>query len=300
MFCDLVGSAAQVTLRGVGLHSLKGIARPIEVVSVGLADASATVWHERLASSQRIRFCTTRDGVRLAWTAIGDGSPIVKAPNWISHLELDWWDVQESAFDRFVDDLECVFDAAGVARAPVLAVSHGCAVAAALAARRPERVSAIVILGGFPQGRNRRGSARDQERAAALAQMMASGWDEGSPSLRDLMAQLIVPGASEEQRRAFADDMRKMITPENMGRLRHVVDDIDITALLGSVRAPCLVLHCQDDRMQPIEQGRLLAAGLPNARFIAYDSVGHLVTQDDPVWPQMERDIETFLRERQE
>ena len=103
----------------------------------------------------------------------GDGPTIVKAPNWIGHLELDWrnpgmapiitsvagkwrlvrfdqrgnglsdWDLDEISFDRFVDDLECVFDAAQVERAPILAVSQGGAIAAAFAARCPARVSAI-------------------------------------------------------------------------------------------------------------------------------------------------------------
>jgi pimeloyl-ACP methyl ester carboxylesterase len=86
-----------------------------------------------------------------------------------------------------------------------------------------------------------------------------------------------------------------MISPGNVVRFRQAVDDIDVTGLLGEVAAPCLVLHCRGDRMQPVEQGRAFAAGLPNARFIAYDSASHMPPANDPVWPLIERDVQAFL-----
>lgn len=100
---------------------------------------------------------------------------------------------------------------------------------------------------------------------------------------------------SEEERRANAERMREITSPENMARFRKVADTIDITRLLPQVEVPCLICHCIDDRMQPVEQGRLYAAGLPNARLIAYASANHIVPDNDPVWPQMKRDIRSFL-----
>ncbi len=325
IFCDLAGSNVPVRLQREGMHSFKGIAQPIEVLSVDFTDPEVETRRVSLAKSQEIRFCTTKDNVRLAWTTNGDGPPIVKSPNWIGHLELDWrspglapittsiaeqwrlvrfdargnglsdWDLDEISFDHFVDDLETVFDAAEVERAPILAISQGCAIAAAFAARRPERVSAIVMIGGFAVGRAKRRSQKDRERAKALQAMMAAGWDDDYPSLRDLLAQIIVPGASEEQRRHYAEDMREIISPENLGRYRDVIDNLDVTQLLPNVAAPCLVTHCRGDRMQPIDQSRKLAAGLPDSRFIAYDGVNHLVPENDPVWPLLARDILAFL-----
>ena len=325
IFCDLAGSDIPVRLRREGAHSFKGIAQPIEVLSVDFTDPEVETRRASLAQAQEIRFCTSKDNVRLAWTVNGDGPTVVKAPNWIGHLELDWrspglapiitsiaeqwrlvrfdargnglsdWDVEEISFDHFVGDLESVFDAAEVERAPILAISQGCAVAAAFAARRPERVSAIVMIGGFPEGRAKRRSQKDRERAKALRAMMAAGWDDDYPSLRDLLAQIIIAGASEEERRRYAEDMREMISPENLGRYRDVIDNLDVTPLLPNVTAPCLVVHCRGDRMQPVEQGRKLAAGLPDSRFIAYDSVNHLVPENDPVWPLLERDVQAFL-----
>ncbi|WP_340149459.1 alpha/beta fold hydrolase [uncultured Sneathiella sp.] len=324
---DLAGSYITARLRREGMHSYKGIEQPIEVLSVDLSDLGTQEKRRRISEAQEIKFCTTKDKVRLAWTTNGDGPPIVKAPNWISHLQLDWrspgfapmttsianryslirfdargnglsdWEVAEISADRFVDDLEAVFDAAGIDRAPIISFSQGAAIAAAFAARQPERVSAIVMIGGYAKGRAKRGNEHDARLAEAFRAMMRAGWDDDYPSLRDLLAQTIVPGASEEDRRRFAEDMREMISPENLGRYREVLDNMDIMELLGEVRAPCLVAHCRHDRMQPLKEGQRLAAALPNARFVSYDSPNHLVPENDPAWPLLERNVQNFLAE---
>ncbi len=325
VLCDLAGSDFANQLHREGLHTFKGIAQPIEVLSINFTDESAAISRADFAKSQEIRYCQTDDGISLAWSAVGTGSPVVKAPSWVGHLELDWrspgvapictsiaqhhrlirfdarlnglsdWEAENCSFERFVDDLETVFNAAGLKRAPILAISQGSAVAAAFAARRPERVSAIVMIGGFPVGRANRTSPKDVERANAMKQMMTAGWDDDHPSLRDLMAQIIVPGASQEARLQYAEDMRKMISPENMGRYRGVIDHIDIRSILPKVEAPCLVCHATSDRMQPVEQGRLFAKSLPKAKFIAYDSSNHAIPDNDPEWPRFERDALAFL-----
>ncbi len=322
---DLAGSDLARCLRHEGVHSLKNIGAPIETLSVVLEGSSIPSERERLLRVQEIHFCTALDGLRLAWTEVGSGPTLVKAPNWIGHLELDWrapglghlfasmaarrrlvrfdargnglsdWEMENISFDLFVDDLHCVFEAAKVERAPILALSQGCAVSVAFAARFPQRVSGLVMLGGFPIGRAKRTSAKDKERALALKSMMAAGWDDDYPSLRDLMAQILIPNASVEERRQYAEDMRQIISPENLARYRDVVDHLDVTGMLKDVQAPCLVMHCKGDRLQPIEQGRKLAAGLPNARFIALDSNSHEPTENEPGWPIMEREMHAFL-----
>ena len=327
VLCDLAGADFSNRFHREGLRSFKGISQPIEVMSINFTDERVSRSRITFAKTQEIRYCQTVDGVSLAWSAVGEGSPVVKAPNWVGHLELDWrnpggtpictsiaqhhrlirfdarlnglsdWEAENCSFERFVDDLETVFNAAGIKRAPILAISQGSAVAAAFAARRPERVSAIVMIGGFPVGRAKRTSHKDLERAQAIKQMMTAGWDDDYPSLRDLMAQIIVPGASQEARRQYAEDMRKMISPENMGRYRDVIDHIDIRQILSKVEAPCLVCHAAGDRMQPVEQGRLFAKGLPNAKFIEYESSNHSIPDNDPEWPRFERDALAFLAE---
>jgi class 3 adenylate cyclase/pimeloyl-ACP methyl ester carboxylesterase len=322
---DLAGGELPFRLRREGAHSFKNIANPIETLSVDFSDQTAQARRTERAQSLEVQFCKSSDGQALAWTSVGDGLPIIKAPNFIGHLELDWrypglaplfdslssrrrliyfdargnglsdWDMENISFDLLVDDLESVFDAAGVDRAPVITISQGGAVAAAFAARAPERVSAIVMMGSFPVGRAKREVKKDQERAKAMQAMMTAGWDDEFPSLRDLITEIIIPMASREDQRRFAEDMRKMISPENMGRYRGVIDNLDVTSLLPNVQAPTLVIHSKGDRMHPVEQAQKMAAGIPNARLITFDSNNHNYTENDPCWPLIEREIHAFL-----
>lgn len=326
---ELAGGDLPYRLRGEGARKFKNIASPVETLSIDFTDEKVVEARRRIAKSVDARFCKSKDGQTLAWTSFGQGPPIVKAPSWVTDLELMWRDpglahlleslstgrrlvyfdargnglsdreVKSISFEGAVDDLESVFDAAGIDRAPVFGISQGGAIAVAFAVRAPERVSAIVMLGSYPRGRSRRASAKDRERAEAIRSLMTAGWDDEYPSLRDLIAQTIIPVASLEEQRQFAEDMRAMISPETMGRYREMLDNIDITPLLPKVQAPCLVIHCKGDRMQPVEQGRMMAAGIPNARFLALDSNNHNLTENDPCWPLAERQIHTFLNEIQ-
>jgi class 3 adenylate cyclase/pimeloyl-ACP methyl ester carboxylesterase len=315
---DMCAEELPNRLVGEGVHSLKNIAKPVEVMSVQLLSAAERPHQHEDLTEPDIRLCKAPDGTRLAWTRNGNGPKLVKVANWISHLELDWrnpgtghllsslgqafevirydsrgngmsdWDSKDISFDRFVDDLEAIFDESSIDRAPLLALSQGCAVAVAFAARHPERVSGIAMIGGFPQGRAKRKSAKDLERAKAIQNMMTAAWDDETVSLRDMMAELIVPLASIEDRRQFAIDMLEMISPENMGRIRSVIDDIDIVDLLPKVACPCLVVHGRSERMHPVEQSRLMASELRDSRFIALDTPNHVITANDPSWPKLE------------
>ena len=322
---DLAGGDLPVRLRREGSRRLKNLSDPVETLSVDFTDEKTLNARREVAETLEIKFCRSKDGHTLAWTSVGDGPPIVRAPAWISHLELMWrdpglahwlasfsarnrlvyfdargnglsdWEMETISLGSMVDDLESVFDAAGVGRAPILSNSQGCAIAASFAVRAPERVSAIVMVGGYAVGRAKRRSQKDRERAKALQAMMAAGWDDEYPSLRDLIADVIVPQASNEDRAQFAKDMLEVISPQNLSRYREVIDNFDITELLPRIQVPCLVLHCKDDRMHPIEQGRILAAGIPDARFITLNSDNHNITENDPCWPVDEREIHAFL-----
>ncbi len=322
---QLAGGDLPFRLRREGSRKLKNIAYPIDTLSIDMSDEEVRSGRQSRAQSLEINFCRSANGNNLAWTALGEGSPVVKTPNWISHLELEWrhpghahlfesiaarhrfvyfdargnglsdWEVENLTFDMMVDDLEAVFDAAGIERAPILAVSQGCAIAAAFAARLPERVSGIVMMGGYPVGRAKRNSQKDRKQAKALRAMLGVSWEDDSPSLRDLIADTIVPQASQEDRRRFAEDMRKMINPKTLEVYRKALDDIDVTHLLPKVSAPCLIFHGNRDRMQPIEQGRAMAAGIPKAKFVTLDTNNHLLTENDSCWPLFEREMHAFL-----
>jgi pimeloyl-ACP methyl ester carboxylesterase/DNA-binding winged helix-turn-helix (wHTH) protein len=277
------------------------------------------------ALRQEVRFCKTADGVRIAYAEVGEGPPLLKAANWTNHLEFDWkspvwseflrtfalhhrlirydsrgnglsdWEVDEISFEAFVRDLECVVDAAGVERFPLLGVSQGAAISIAYAVRHPERVSHLVIYGGFARGRRKRGSPEELAKSDAVLTLMREGWGQENPAFRQLFTSLFIPGASPEQMQWYNDLQRMTTSPENAVRLRLTVDDIDVSELLPRVQAPTLVLHCRDDAVQPFEEGRQLAAGIKGAHFVALEGRNHLILKTDPGWQRFFEEVNDFL-----
>jgi pimeloyl-ACP methyl ester carboxylesterase/DNA-binding winged helix-turn-helix (wHTH) protein len=273
-----------------------------------------------------IHFCTAVDGVRIAHAEVGQGPPLVKAGNWLNHLEFDWqspvwspflhaiaadhrlvrydargnglsdWDVDDISLDAFVRDLECVIDAAGLDKFALLGISQGCAVSVVYAVRHPERVTRLVLYGGFAQGRRKRGSQQDIERSDAVETLMRQGWGQENPAFRQMFTSLFIPGGTAEQMQWFNDLQRNTTSAENAVRLRRTVDEIDIVDLLPQIKAPTLVLHCRNDAVQPFDEGRKLAARIPGARFVALEGHNHLVLESDPAWGRLLHEIRSFLR----
>jgi pimeloyl-ACP methyl ester carboxylesterase/DNA-binding winged helix-turn-helix (wHTH) protein len=272
-----------------------------------------------------IHFCTACDGARIAYAQVGQGPALVKAANWLNHLEYDWqspiwshllhelaaehrlirydargnglsdWDVEDISFEAFVRDLESVIEAAGLERFALLGISQGCAISIAYAVRNPERVSHLVLYGGFARGRRRRGSSEQAAQAEALLTLMRQGWGQENPAFRQIFTSLFIPGATVEQMQWFNDLQRMTASPENAVRLRNVIDHIDISDLLAQVSVPTLVLHCRDDAVQPFDEGRRLAAGIRGARFVALDGRNHLILENDPGWNRFVTEVKSFI-----
>lgn len=281
----------------------------------------------RPAPHQTIRFCTSCDGVSIAYASTGHGPPVIKAGNWLNHLEYDWespvwshllhwlaerhklirydargnglsdWNIGDISLDAFVRDLEAVADASGHKTFTLFGASQGCAVSIAYAARHPERVEKLVLYGGFARGRYLRGTAEEIARAEAMLTLMRTGWGQENPAFRQTFTSLFIPGATQEQMNWFNEMQRKSASPENAIKLRSISDRLDVREYLGQVTAPALVLHCHEDAVQPFEEGRILAAGMPNARFVALEGRNHLILETDPAWPVFQKEVETFLEE---
>jgi DNA-binding winged helix-turn-helix (wHTH) protein/pimeloyl-ACP methyl ester carboxylesterase len=275
---------------------------------------------------QTVQFCTAPDGVRIAYAAVGEGPPLVKTGHWLTHLEYDWtspiwrphlqalaasyrvvrydargnglsdWDVADFSLDARVSDLETVVEAAKLDRFPLLGVSQGCAISIMYAVRHPERVSHLVLYGGFARGRRRRGSDQAVQSSDALLTLMLQGWGQDNPAFRQLFTSLFIPGGTMEQMQWYNDLQRITTSPENAIRLRRASDDIDVTHLLPLVRTPTLVLHCRDDALQPFEEGRIMAAGIPGARFVALEGRNHVILDGDPAWDRFFDEVRAFLR----
>ena len=283
---------------------------------------SASIPH---APRHEVRFCRSRDGTRIAYSSVGTGQAVVRAGTWLSHLEYDWqsplwrhllhwfsahsefvrydargnglsdWDVDDIAFDSFVDDLSAVVDAAGLERFALFGASQSCAVSIAYAVRHPERVSKLVLYGGFAQGRGQHGKPQTGGRYDAIQTLVRRDWGKDNPFLRQIFTTLFVPDASGEQMRWFNDTLRTCISPENAARMRDAIASIDVRDLLAQVSVPTLVLHCKDDAAVPFKVGRELAAGIPNARLVALDGVNHVILETDPGWPRFQEEVANFL-----
>ena len=221
---------------------------------------------------QEINYCRTPNGVRLAYATAGSGPPLVKTANWLNHVEYDWkspvwqhvvrglahkstlirydargngmsdWDVETLSLDAWVSDLETVVDAAGVDRFPLLGVSQGCAVSIAYAVRHPERVSHLILYGGFALGAAKRSPAQ-RELRAALTTLMRHGWGSDNPAFRLMFTAQFIPGATQEQTAYFNELQRQTTSPECAARYLETTGDPDVTELLGKVTTPTLVMH---------------------------------------------------------
>lgn len=277
-----------------------------------------------LPLKQDIRFCTASDGTMLAYSVTGEGPPLVKAANWLNHLEADlasplwrhWiralttirslWRYDERGnglsdwnaplnFDAFVDDLESVVDAAGLDRFDLLGISQGAAVAIAYSVRHPERVRKMHLWGGYAVGWQHRGDPAEIERREAMLELTRQGWAIDNPAFRQMFTSLYLPGASQEQADWYNEMQRVTTSPENAMELQRVFGSIDVRDLLAKVSTPTLVGHSTRDAVVPFESGRALAARIPGARFIAVESRNHLLLETDPGWPKYARIVEEFL-----
>ncbi|HKU95392.1 MAG TPA: alpha/beta fold hydrolase [Vineibacter sp.] len=275
-------------------------------------------------SPQEVRFCVARDGVRIAYTATGEGQPVVRVANWMTHLEHDhqnplWghWlreltrdhclvrydqrgsglsarRVDDFSVDALARDLEAVVDAAGLSRTPLLAISQGCAAAIAYAVQYPERVSRLVLIGGFAVGAMLR-ARHDAARRQAIGVLFEQGWAQENPAVRQMITSLVMPDATRTQMQLFNELQRRITTADNLTRVHETWGRVDIRALLPRVRCPTLILHAREDGITPFEEGRNLAIDIPGARFVALDSRSHIPLETEPAWPRFLAEVRAFL-----
>jgi pimeloyl-ACP methyl ester carboxylesterase/DNA-binding SARP family transcriptional activator len=282
---------------------------------------------KRSAMVQHVQFCTAQDGTRIAYAFAGSGPPLVKAANWLNHIEYEWespiwrhwprelvrehrllrydergnglsdWEVEHLSFEAFVDDLETVVDAVGLDRFDLLGISQGCAVSIAYAVRHPDRVKRLVLVGGYTMGWAVRGDADEVARREAMLTLTRNGWGQDNPAFRQLFTTLFYPGATPEQADWFNELQRVSASPEGAQRLQRAMSLIDVRSLLEQVSIPTLIMHSLGDAVVPFAAGRDMAARIPGARFVALDSDNHLVLESEPAWRTLRDHLRDFLRE---
>ncbi len=277
---------------------------------------------------QAIRFCRSGDGTRIAYAVTGSGPPLLKAANWMTHLDLErttplwshWldglarhrrlirydergcglsdWDIPDFTLDDWVDDLETVVEAVGLDRFPVLGVSQGGAVAIAYAVRRPERVSRLVLAGAYARGRLVRAQGASARAEAALDLDLARiGWSHQDPSFLRVFASQFLPDGTPEDWKGFTDFQRRTTSPRNGVRFLEAFARIDVSAIAHRVSCPTLILHSRHDTRVPASQASELAALIPDSRLVLLDSRNHLLSVSEPAWDEFLRQIDEFLDE---
>lgn len=262
----------------------------------------------------QVRFCTSSDGVRLAYAISGKGPPLVRAPHWFTHLEHDWtnpamrpWvedlskrysllrfdqrgtglsdrEVPEITFEAHVRDLEAVIEASGFERFALLGLSQGSASGVAYAARHPARVSHLILCGGFLRGWAKRGGPELMEQRQMQVKLIEFGWDRADPSFRQVFSSQFMPDAPIEAIRGFNDFMPLTSSAKTAVEIFSKNSYIDVQEEARRVKCPTLVLHGRGDMRIPFEEGRLAAGAIPGARFVGLETRNHLMMQNEPAW----------------
>jgi pimeloyl-ACP methyl ester carboxylesterase len=255
----------------------------------------------------------------------GEGYPLLKAANWLSHLEFDhqspvwrhWWrelagryrlirydtrggglsdwEPPSLSFDECVEDLHSVADAAGLEQFALFGMSQGVSVAIAYAAKHPERVSHLILYGGFVRGLARRDDARELERLELLEHLIRVGWGDPQHMFRQTFGAMFIPDGTNEQFKWFDELQRASMSPANAAEFLRVAHDVDLRSSLRELRVPTLVMHSKRDIAVPFDEAKIIAAGIQGATLKVLDSNNHILFEDEPAWPQFLADIEAFL-----
>jgi pimeloyl-ACP methyl ester carboxylesterase/DNA-binding CsgD family transcriptional regulator len=274
----------------------------------------------------QVRFCTARDGTRIAYAIDGRGPPIVRGGFYMNHLELDWqcavWepllreltrghsllrhdmrgfglsdrDTKDISLEAWVGDLEAVVDAAGLERFPLVAMCHGSPIAIEYAVRHPERVSHLVLYGPYARGLMRRHPSEAQvEEARVQARLVELGWGHDNEAFKQVWAMLLQPDSTLERLRSLADLQSRAAPAATALRLLRASAKIDVTEAARRVACPTLVLHAKGDLATPFEEGRLLASLIPGARLVPLASRNHVLAEEEPAWADFVRELRAFL-----
>ena len=318
----------------LGEQSLKGFDEPVRAFTVKLIEGESVSPPEDLktftskiglADQGPVQYCSSPDGVSIAHAKVGKGYPLVFASSWMTHLEEDWnnpgwkpyfsqlakdftlirydqrgngmsdWDNVDISFEKMVDDLETVIDCYQLEKMAIFGASQAAAVSIAYSIKYPERVSKLILYGGYPRGRCRRNDPESAAESEALVTLIRQSWGRDNPLIRQSMTSLFMPDATQEEASWFNEFQKTCGPGENIARFREMFDDIDISHLLGDVSVPTLVVHCVGDSVAPLSEGKLLASRIPGANFVTLNSRSHMLFENDPEFPRFLHSVRDFL-----
>ncbi|MXN66935.1 alpha/beta fold hydrolase [Stappia sp. GBMRC 2046] len=311
--------------RDMGRQRVKNISRPIRVWQWTPQSKPEAFQPVEEALQQRVRYVTSADGTHIAWASVGKGLPVLKAPNWLNHLEYEWkspcWapmfaecarrfqlvrfdqrgnglsdrETDAISLDAMQSDMSAVANAAGLDRFALLGISQGGAYSIRYAVENPERVKCLIILGGYVRGRRNRPDPEQKELFEMLSTTIEQGWGSPNPVFRHFFTSSFMPDAPPEVASSFDELQRIATSPEAALKLWRMNADVDVTELARKVRVPTLVLHCVGERVAPIEEGRLIARLIPNATFVEVPGNNHVLLEGTPAFDKFFEEVQAFL-----
>lgn len=280
------------------------------------------------AMNQEIRFCTARDGVKLAYALSGEGSPLVMSATWLTHLERQWQSLAwrpwldafthghkvlrydsrgcglsdrepcTLSFETLFADLERVVDAASLQRFALIGTCWGGPLAIEFAARHPKRVSHLMLYGTYALGRfHWTDRPNEIERARLFLDLTRLGWGQDNHALLRVWAAAFQPGGTLDHLRSWSEQQRAATSSETAARLLEIGWNVDVRDAARSIKCPVLIMHPTRDAVVPIDEGRALASLIPNSRFVPLDTENHMPLADEPAWPRLVEEIERFVTE---
>ena len=312
----------------LGKQHLKNISQKVDVykIKINFEEINQNKETELLTeANQEIRYCSSKDNTIIAYAKVGNGPPLLKAPNFMSSLEHDWrspiWmhlyrflaeghtlvrfdqrgngssDLEplEITFNSFVEDMEAVVNESKIDKFPILGVSQGCAVSIAYAIRNPNKVSHLILIGGFSRGKGQRGDPSYQEKSKMEQTMILSGWENENPAFRQYFTTSMIPEGSKEQMDSFNNIMKIATSAKNAAKISSVNDQIDVSDILSKLEVPTLIFHCTDDARVPISEGKFMAANIKNSKFITIKSKNHVLLETEQGWDLFKEEVTKFL-----
>lgn len=275
---------------------------------------------------RHVRFLRSFDGAEIAYAVAGSGPPVVLLPSWLTHLEYQWrsvawqpWlealssrytlirydprgcglsdrNIDDFSFEAWVRDFGCLVDALSLDRFSLIGTCQGGAVAIAYAGREPDRISNLVLYGTYARGRNRRSTIPlEPEKAKVMLEMLELGWGQEDHAFMRAFATQFQPEGGIEHLRSWCELQRQATSAANAVELSRVMFDLDVRESAARISCPTLVAHPARDAVVPLEEGRLLAQIIPNARFLQLDSPNHFMLGEEPAWVTFVEELYAFL-----
>jgi len=291
------------------------------------ATDSATAPRHADLATQRVGFCTTTDGVRLAYATSGAGPPLVKVANWLTHLDYDWaspiwrpwWaalsdgrtlvrydergcglsdrDVDRTSFglEPWVADLAAVVDTLGLERFPLLGMSQGGPIAVSYAAAHPERVSRLIIFGTCARSTWDRASPERRRELRALGELIRLSWGRDEPGFMQVYDARFLPDGPIEAWRAFDELQRRSTSARNAARLWRAFGHLDASDAARTVTVPTLILHTEGDQVWPFAEAEELHELIPHSRLVRLPGRNHILQTGEPAFDQFLTHVRDFL-----